>query len=392
LNERNRQRILQKGIHQVLTHKRLFSHIIATFPSKMEALSDVTQRMRTVTRRTGFCTLIMLLLLGAASVVAAQDNPIASKLNSPRHIAFDTDGTLYIAEAGTGGTTDGKGPYGPVKWGTTGQISALTTDGEQAVIIPDLISMNAAGDIEGVTSVYITEDSIWATLGMGLVEGLKDTQHVSAVVQYDKKTGEVKQVIDLGAFETKNNPDKGSELVSNPSDLAFDKDGKLYIADASANDVLTWTAKDGLQVFAEWDAVQGKTQSVPTSLAIGPNGDIYVGFLSGFPYDPNSARIEVLGTDGKLKKTYSNLTLVTDILLANDGSLYAVELSDLYGDLGFNLDKGKVVKVTDSGSEVVADNLNSPYGIAQADSGQFFVSTNALGDVDTGAVIMLGGS
>ncbi len=334
----------------------------------------------------------MLLLSGVASVVAAQDEPVASKLNNPRHIAFDTDGTLYIAEAGQGGDSDGKGPYGAVKFGETGQISALSPDGEQAVIIPNLISMDVGGEIEGVTSIYPTEDSIWATLGMGIVEGLKDGQHVSAIVQYDKKTGEVKQVIDLGAFETQNNPDKGSELVSNPAALAFDKEGKLYIADASANDILTWTEKDGLQVFAVWPAEQGKTQSVPTSLAISPDGDINVGFLSGFPYDPNTARIEMLGTDGKLKKTFSNLTLVTDILLTADGTLYAVQLSDVYGDAGFNLDKGSVVKVTDNGSEVVADNLNSPYGIAQSKDGQLFVSTNALGATDSGSVIIVGGA
>jgi len=333
----------------------------------------------------------MLLLTGAASLVAAQDEPVASKLNNPRHIAFDTDGTLYIAEAGQGGDTEGKGPYGKVKFGETSQISALTTDGEQAVIIPDLLSMDAGGEIYGVTSVLLTDDSIWATLGMGLVEGLKDGQHVSAVVQYDKKTGEVKQVIDLGAFETQNNPDKGSELVSNPVALAFDKDGKLFIADASGNDILTWTEKDGLQVFAVWDAVQGKTQSVPTSLAISTDSDVYVGFLSGFPYDVNSARIEVLGADGKPKKTYSNLNLVTDILLSPDNTLYAVQIADGYGDLGFNADTGSVVKVTDAGTEVVADKLNAPYGIAQSKDGQLFVSTNALGEADAGNVIILGG-
>ena len=96
--------------------------------------------------------------------------------------------------------------------------------------------------------------------------------------------------------------------------------------------------------------------------------------------------------DGKLKKTYSNLTLVTDILLAADGTLYAVQLSDAYGDAGFNLDKGSVVKVTDSGSEVVADNLDSPYGIAQSKDGQLFISTNSLGAVDSGAVTIVGGS
>lgn len=170
------------------------------------------QRMRTVAKNR-FLGIDCALLVAVCSSVAAQDEPVASQLNNPRHIAFDTDGTLYIAEAGQGGTSDGKGPYGAVKFGETAQISALTPDGEQAVIIADLMSMDAAGEIGGVTAVYLTDDSIWATLGMGLKEGLKDAQHVSSVVQYDKKTGEVKQVIDLGAFEFQNNPDNGSELV-----------------------------------------------------------------------------------------------------------------------------------------------------------------------------------
>ena len=197
-------------------------------------------------------------------------------------------------------------------------------------------------------------------------------------------------MIDLGAFETQNNPDKAEELVSNPAALAVDKDGKLYIADASANDILTWTEKDGLQIFAVWPVEKDKAQSVPTSLAISADGDIYVGFLSGFPFATNSARIEVWGADGKLKKTYSNLTLVTDIMLAADGTLYAVQLADGFSDKGFNADTGSVVKVTDSGSETVAEKLSFPYGIAESKDGQLLVSVNAVGAPDSGEVIMVG--
>src|SRR5688572_3069977 len=67
---------------------------------------------------------------------------IASGLNNPRHITFAADGTLYIAEAGTGGDVDAEGPFGPVKAGETAQISAVSPDGEQSVPLPGLISMD----------------------------------------------------------------------------------------------------------------------------------------------------------------------------------------------------------------------------------------------------------
>ena len=77
-------------------------------------------------------------------------------------------------------------------------------------------------------------------------------------------------------------------------------------------------------------------------------------------------------------------------MLSADSTLYAVQLADGFGDKGFNADTGSVVKMTDSGSETVAEKLSFPYGIAESKDGQLFVSTNALGTVDSGSVIMVG--
>lgn len=327
----------------------------------------------------------------SVGLVAAQGEPVATGLISPRHISFDSDGTLYIAEAGSGGDLDGTGPFGALKFGETSQISAVTADGEQAVVIPGLISMDAGGQIEGATDVYVTEDSIWATLGMSLTGDFPEGKVGAALVEFDKATGETKQVIDLAAFETENNPDQAEELVSNPAALAVDADGKVYVADASGNSLLTWTAEDGLQVFAVWPAAQDSAQSVPTSVDIGPEGDVYVGFLSGFPFAAGSARIEVYGADGVLKTTYSDLTLITDVLVAADGSLYAVQMADGFGDTGFNADSGSVIKVSAESLEVIAEGLSSPYGIAQSTDGTLYVSVNALGAPESGEVVTVGG-
>jgi hypothetical protein len=66
-------------------------------------------------------------------VTASSGTVVASGLNDPRGLAFDQDGALYIAEAGTGGTTSTVGtctqglpPIGPYKGGPRSNGSAPT--------------------------------------------------------------------------------------------------------------------------------------------------------------------------------------------------------------------------------------------------------------------------
>jgi hypothetical protein len=332
--------------------------------------------------------LVLLLSLSGLSVFA-QNDAIASGLNNPRHISFGPDGTLYIAEAGSGGDIDVEGPYGPVVMGLTAQVSAVSPDGEQSVIVPELVSMdNGFGSIEGVTAVYASEDALWLVLGMGPQPAPEGTT-VEAIVSLDPASMEASQVIDVRAFEEENNPDEAAELVSNPIDLAVAPDGTLLILDASGNSLLSWTEADGLQLVNVWVPVPNEAQAVPTALEVDTDGNVYVGFLSGYPFDAGAARIE-MWTNGELAQTYDGLTLVTDIHLTDDGTLYAVQMAEGFGDQGYIAESGSVVTVSDAGVEVVAEGLNYPYGIAEAPDGTLVVTVNsAFSEPDAGQVIAL---
>lgn len=328
------------------------------------------------------------LLLALVSAAAAHDEPVATGLTLPRQLSYGADGTLYIAEAGLAGSDDAEGPLGPVKVGNSAQVSAVDAEGSQSVLISGLISTDTGfGNIAGATAVLATEDSIWVTLGEGPVS-VAEGSYVSALVQYDKATLEVKQVVDLGAFELANNPDGAPETVSNPTDFAVTADGTVLIADASANALLSWTEADGLQVVAAWPTADGDTSAVPTSVAIGPDGDVYVGFLSGFPFPAEGARIERWSA-GELKQTYEGLTMVTDVLVTEDGSLYAVQFASSFGDQGWVPESGSVVKVTEEGLETLEDGLNFPYGIALSPEGELMVTVSSYGaqEMGTGSVI-----
>jgi outer membrane protein assembly factor BamB len=342
-------------------------------------------------RKALLALLVTLIGLLLSATAFAQDDPVASGLNNPRHLFIGSDGTLYIAEAGSGGDMAAQGPFGDVTAGLTAQLTAVSPDGEQSVAVPELVSMNAGfGQIEGLMSSYVTDSSIWLVLGMGTQEPLVEGANVEAVVELDRETLDVLQVIDLRAAEVEGNPDEQEEIVANPADIAVSEDGTLYIPDASANALYSWTADGGLSLFASWVPEAGESQSVPDSVAIGADGTIYVGFLSGFPFAPGTARIEAYSADGELVETYEGLTLVTDVLVGTDGTLYAVELASGFGDTGYIADSGRVISVSADGVEVVAEGLNYPYGLAQDADGNLYVTINsAFVEPDSGAVIML---
>jgi sugar lactone lactonase YvrE len=347
-------------------------------------------------RKIGFIlTLVALSLLGALAVAAQDDTMfMGSELNDPRHLFLAPDGTLYIAEAGSAGDENVTNVFdAPVKAALTGQVTAVTPDGEQSIVVPELISMdNGFGQIEGPMSVYVTDESYWVVLGMGPVgETPFEGKASAAVIAVDRMSGEITQTIDLYAFEQENNPDGAEEIVANPSDIAVSEDGTLYIVDASANALLTWTEADGLALFGAWLPVEGEAQSVPSTVALGPDGDVYVGFLSGFPFAPETARIERWSADGELKETYGGLTLVTDVMVAEDGTIYAVQMASGFGDAGFLADSGSVVIVTADGIEAVAEEINVPYGMAMGEDGTIYVTVDsAFAGPGAGAVLAIG--
>ena len=155
-------------------------------------------------------------------------------------------------------------------------------------------------------------------------------------------------------------------------------DGTLYIADAGCNCLWSWTEADGLQSFNFWEI---EDNPVPTGVAVGPDGDIYVSFLSGFPFEPESTRIERWSADGELKTTFDGLTLVTDVLVDADGTFmplswplgWVIVVSTRFWTC-YSID-------ATTGSRCCLMALRQPYGLAQAPDGSLVVSIGASGDL-----------
>ena len=149
-------------------------------------------------RKRGLVVIGVLSLFFAAAspasvAIAASGDPDHSKskvsvyatgLDAPRGLAFGPHGVLYVAEAGTGGTTTSvdacpelqvPAPLGPVMNGPTARISKISRSGVRSTVVDGLPSSvtQLGGDEVGVADVAIVDGRLYAIIaGGGCSNGL----------------------------------------------------------------------------------------------------------------------------------------------------------------------------------------------------------------------------
>jgi sugar lactone lactonase YvrE len=357
-------------------------------------------------RRLLGCSLVSALVLsawlGAAVGAAPTGKVIASGLINPRYLTVLDDGTIYVSEAGTGGTEALPVPPGsqpstpPATRGTTGQVTKIAADGTKTVVVKGLPSYNTEGPV-GPAGILYANGALWLAIGgSALPTKVTPLANENAVVKIDPATGAVTRVADVGAYEQANNAAKNN-LDSNLYGIALGPDGNLLVADAGGDilykvnpstGALTPTVipciapPPGLQAppggNPECPNSEPKLDSVPTSPAVGPDGTVYVGLLSGGPFIPGTAQVDKVAADGTVSVAVKGLTMVTSVAFGPDKTMYVTELSTNFTAQG-GPKPGQVLRVLPDGStQVVVDNLMLPNGITFDKAGNLYVVTNTV--------------
>ena len=129
-----------------------------------------------------------------------------------------------------------------------------------------------------------------------------------------------------------------------------------------------------------------ETDPVPTGIAFDDEGTAYVSLLSGFPFLPGSTAVMQVAEDGTVSPYAVGLTTLTDLRMAPDGNLYAVQFA-VFGEQGPTPNSGAIVRVLpDAGSEIVAAGLAFPTSIDFDAEGNGYVTINGVGAPGSGAV------
>ena len=294
---------------------------------------------------------VLLRRVGAEALATprASLEVVVGGLNNPRGMTYGPDGTLYIAEAGSGGddcVVIDEGPaFGDNElcFGTSGAVSRVI-DGRLERIAEGLPSyITGRGQVIGPQGVAIDDDgNVYVTLGFALHPEHRTLLPESAadmgyLIRIDASGG-WSRIADLAAYELANNPEPVGGIHSNPYGLLWVGDG-FVVTDAAGNDLLHVDLAGVITTLAAFapqtvpappqsGLPEGSTlpmASVPASVVQGPDGAFYVGEITGFPFVPGMARIWRV-TPGEEPQVYTTgLTAMIDLAFDPQGQLYALE-------------------------------------------------------------------
>jgi hypothetical protein len=200
---------------------------------------------------------------------------------------------------------------------------------------------------------------------------------------------------DLGAYEASANP-TGDEIDSNPYGILA-LAGRQVFADAGGNALNEVGANGNISTLAVFPdrmveappflelppGTEIPMDTVPTSVALGPDGLFYVGQLTGFPFPVGGANVYRVPAQGGTPEVFAGgFTAIVDVAFGPDGSLYVLEIAKngLLDAFVANDWTGALIRVAPDGTrtELAAGALFAPGGVAVGTDGAIYVTNNSI--------------
>ncbi|MEH1948509.1 MAG: ScyD/ScyE family protein [Nostoc sp.] len=383
-------------------------------------------------------------ICGIPSAQAATLTTIVDGISNARGSSFGPDGSLYVAEPGIGGNGNCQPSpstlFQPICAGNSGSLVKVSTNGTKQRLLNNFQSLaeqptgNQGAGIQDIQfdskgNAYLLTgfagypgNRDLATLNLGSQSPLPpqqlatfppstpdkvlNTPLLAQLSKVDLNTGALTSIFDFAKNEITKNPDKG-DVVTNPYDLTVNGDS-AYVVDGGGNTAYkikldgsksqaiaipknTINKSDlppGLQLppglLEELPGGKIAIQSVPTGGAIGPDGALYVGEYTGFPYPEGKSRIFRIGDDLKPEVFLDGFTHITDLTFDDKGDLLVLQFSDtsqLGGDIT-NL-PGSLIQVAPNGTRTTlvaaGQGLDSADGIDIGPDGKIYITNRGVG-------------
>jgi glucose/arabinose dehydrogenase len=362
--------------------------------------------------------------LAAPAGATATFSPVVTGLNSPRGIAFDGLGSMYVAESGvpyqgdpgismTGRVSKWAQGSSSPSWQRSFESLHASEDGEHADALgPEGISALGRGCMKRSNGQRNgCQVRMIMSLGHRVVEaesgGTVSSNELGWLYRLDGASGAPTKLANIGDQDYQWTSDHRALFPddfpdSNPYAVLVTRIGgddgiRTFVADAGAN-TISEVLRDGTQrviAYIPNESAPPFRDATPTCITQGPDGMLYVGTLhlvNAFTNGPGGADVWRVNPDATFPTAPTlwahGLTTVSSCTFDRANNFWATEMF-----APSDGPPGDVVKIPFSSptsqTRYGAGSLPLPGGIAQGPDGDMYITVGSAGGAGQGAVMRL---
>jgi glucose/arabinose dehydrogenase len=319
---------------------------------------------------------------------------IATGLDHPKGIAFAPNGDLFVAESGhsNGTCPPPTQTKAQTSAGATGAVAQITTGGTVRTVLSGLASSCTEGDYIGPSGVAFAGRSLYVLQGYCPHQWPAPTMPCTTSNPLLRLTanGTTESV---AQFSSANNGQTPNMPEEDPYAITPGPDGYFYVADGGNNSVWKLRPGSGTLTTLPRMLVQFPKNPVPTGLAFGKDGALYVALFSAAPFLPGTGKIERVTANGQYTDAVTGLTTPIAVAFSPAGTMYVLQ----YGRFAlkpfphFTPMTGAVVRVSASGlATPVITGLTFPTAMVFGPNGALYITNNGTSPAPaaTGQVVV----
>ena len=292
---------------------------------------------------------------------------LAEGLINPLGMAVLPDGSLFIAEEGTGQNDLSAG------------VSLRTADGQIGRVVSGLPSSLDSGDLSGTPLVAV------APQGDFLYIGSFDAGHLWTMPLGEQPLTLPAEPLLPEHLGKVMEPLNQVKLI-NPFDITFNRHGVPVVTDATGNGVATESPDGTTRFFHRFAELRNPEnekitiEAVPTGIEH-VNAEYYVTLTGGCPFPEGGGELVAIDESRNQRTLVDDLNMPVDVALGPDGTLWVLEFATFtpgascFSGSGYQQNSGRLSRMNEDGTlETVLDGLNYPGAVLPLDDGSLYIS------------------